>query len=349
MNIINKEFGSDFNFTKFKTNSNPITFHDKSIFFGCGRYAISHLIRFHLFRNEWKTIYIPEYYCYEVVKTISNTGINIKFYNDSPYQNDEYQIANLKFEIGDVLLRINYFGIRKFRNNSMITIPVIEDHTHSIFSEWAINSNADWCIASLRKCFPVPDGGVLWSPKLHNIELPILTPEHQILAKKRFNAMKLKTKYLTQTPQPTLKDKFLEIFRTTENLFCSNKNSAISTYSIDLLSKIPNEIEGTKTINYHYLYSLIKKKEKIAFSKDYILNPFSFVLLFDTKTKRDKARQFFIKKNVYPAILWHIENVYVNSDTNLFSNQMLSLHIDYRYSKTDLDELSIIINQALNI
>lgn len=98
---------------------------------------------------------MPEYFCYEIIDSIKKNDIEICFYNDNPLLDDDIEISKIKFEDGDVLFRMNFFGLREFRDNSELGISVIEDHSHDLIGDWPVNSNADWCIASLRKTLPI--------------------------------------------------------------------------------------------------------------------------------------------------------------------------------------------------
>lgn len=60
---------------------------------------------------------------------------------------------------------MNYFGLRTSRSNQSLPIPVIEDHSHDLLGRWPLYSDADWCIASIRKTLPTIEGGMVWSPK----------------------------------------------------------------------------------------------------------------------------------------------------------------------------------------
>jgi len=59
----------------------------------------------------WRRIWIPSYFCQDVVSSILSTGIKAKVYYDSP----ELAVPNInliRWQRGDVLLLINYFGLR---------------------------------------------------------------------------------------------------------------------------------------------------------------------------------------------------------------------------------------------
>ena len=76
-------------------------------------------------------------------------------------------------------------------------------------------------------------------------------------------------------------------------------------------------------------------------------NPFSLVLLFKSKENRDTIQEFLISNCIYPAILWVIENISANNEIIKFSERMLSLHIDFRYTAKDMIRMSEIINKGI--
>jgi len=338
------EYGSDFNHVEFDKSKLKISLPENATYFGCGRYAINHLIKQHLNLGLWESIYIPVYFCYDVINSIKKTGINVKYYNDYPLADDNYIISKLDLVEGDVLFRMNFFGIRSFRDNSEINVPVIEDHSHNLFSNWASKSNADWCVASLRKTLPVPDGGILWSPQDHqNLPFTLLTDEHKLLSQTRFDAMLLKYNYLERISDVD-KNKYLKYFKETEITFDRNEISSISNISKRIIQNIPKDIDFQKRLNYDYLKSLLKLTNIEVVKVDKVDNPFSLVLLFKSKTDRGIFREYLISANIYPAILWVIENVNGNKEIIKFSERMLSIHIDFRYLKKDMIKMSSIIN-----
>jgi hypothetical protein len=341
----NKECGSDFHQIEFDDMDLKIELPNDAKYFGCGRYAINYLISHYFDLGLWKNIYMPEYFCYDVIESIKKTGINIKFYNDSPLANDEKIISNLRFKNGDVLFRMNYFGTRSFRDNSEINIPVIEDHTHNLFSSWVIKTNADWCVGSLRKTLPIPDGGILWSPKgCQNLESKVLTNEHELLSKTRFEAMLLKKKYL-EIDFKGNKIEFLNKFKETEVSFANNEISGISDISRKLIKRIPKYINSCKKKNHTFIRRLLNLTNIEIL--DSIENPFSLVLLFKSKENRDAIRFFLINNSIYPALLWEIENLDAHNEVIKFSERMLSIHIDFRHTEKDLIRMSKVINYGI--
>tara|TARA_R110001583_G_scaffold56717_1_gene170932 strand:+ start:21423 stop:22481 length:1059 start_codon:yes stop_codon:yes gene_type:complete len=341
------EYGSDFNHIEFDKRDLKIELPKNAEYFGCGRYAINYLISHYFDLGLWKNIYMPEYFCYDVIESIKNTGINVKYYSDYPLADDNEVISNLLFEKGDVLFRMNYFGTRSFRDNSEINIPVIEDHSHNLFSNWALNSNADWCVGSLRKTLPIPDGGILWSPKdCPGFAPVVLTNEHKLLSKTRFEAMLLKKKYLENDFKGD-KIEFLRKFKETEISFGINQISGISDISRKIIQEIPKKIDYYKRKNYDYIISLLKLTNIEIVNINSNENPFSLVFLFKSKENRDNICNVLIRNDIYPAVLWVIENTNVNNEIINFSERMLSLHIDFRYTAKDMTRMSEIINKGI--
>ena len=342
-----KEFGSDFHYIDTYTSGRA---HLTDVFRGAtlladGRQCIVVLIR----QYGWKRIWMPDYFCYEVIETIKEqTGITVKFYEDTPLH--EGQVDNLPFREGDVLLRMNFFGMRGQRNNKKITCPVIEDHTHDMFAHWALYSDADWCSASIRKSLPGPEGGMMWSPKGHKLTVDLQpSEENEQIASTRWEGMEMKTAYLNG--EDVSKDEFRRHYTETEEWFDHAEPSLLDEQSKTVVSKQLdiNLWQGAKRKNWALLQSLVNSDVcKILKPEDETCTMFSLVLLFDTKGTRDNVRKHLIDACVYPAILWAVPES-ASENARCFSERMLSVHCDGRYTEDDIRQLASILNKAITI
>lgn len=342
-----KEFGSDFHFIDTYTSGRA---HLTDVYRGAtlladGRQCIVALIR----QYGWKRIWMPDYFCYEVIDTIKEqTGIKVKFYEDSPLH--EGQVENLPFKEGDVLLRMNFFGLREQRNNKRITCPVIEDHTHDPFSHWALYSDADWCISSIRKILPLPEGGMMWSPKGHNLDINLKSSEeNEKIAATRWEGMEMKAAYLKG--EAVSKEVFRKRYTETEDWFDHSEPTLIDDRSKEFVSKQLdfNLWQGAKCKNWVLLKSLVKSDAcKVLEPEDDSCTLFSLVVYFDTKEIRDSVRKRLIETCVYPAILWAVPDS-ASVTAKDFSERMLSVHCDGRYKEEDIKQLASILNKALEI
>ena len=341
------EFGSDFHYIDTYTSGRA---HLTDVYRGAtlladGRQCIVALIR----QYGWKGIWMPDYFCYEVIDTIKwQTGIKVKFYEDSPLHKG--QVDNLPFMEGDVLLRMNFFGLREQRDNKRITCPVIEDHTHDPFGYWALYSDADWCISSIRKILPLPEGGMMWSPKGHKLDINLIASgENEKIAATRWEGMEMKAAYLKG--EDINKDEFRKKYIETEEWFDHSEPMLIDERSKDFVSKQLdiNLWQGAKRKNWVLLKSLVKSDVcKVLEPEDDSCTLFSLVLYFDTKEIRDSVRKRLIESCVYPAILWAVPDS-ASEAARDFSERMLSVHCDGRYKEEDIKRLASILNKALEI
>lgn len=339
------EFGSDFHFID---SYNSGRAHLTDVFRGAilladGRQCIVVLIR----QYGWKRIWMPDYFCYEVIDTIKEqTGIEVIFYEDNPLH--EGQVEKLPFEEGDALLRMNFFGMRGLRNNKNIPCPVIEDHSHDPFGHWALYSNADWCISSIRKILPLPEGGMMWSPKGHQLSIELSTSEdNEKIAAFRWEGMEMKSAYLKG--KSVNKGEFRKHYTETEEWFDGAEPVLIDSRSKDVVTKQLdiNLWQGAKRMNWQILQSLVNKDVcHVLKPEEDTCTSFALILLFDSRERRDAVRKQLIEACVYPAILWAVPNI-VSAASKEFSERMLSIHCDGRYTEQDVRQLADIINDTL--
>ena len=340
-----KEFGSDFHYIDTYNSGRA---HLTDVFRGAalladGRQCIAALIRHY----GWSRLWMPDYFCYEVIETIKEqTGIEVKLYEDNPLK--EGKVDQLPFEKDDVLLRMNYFGIRELRSNKNIPIPVIEDHSHDPFGHWALYSDADWCISSIRKSLPLSEGGMMWSPKGHKLpEIPQSTDENEKIAAIRWEAMEMKSDYLAG--KDVSKEEFRKKYTETEEWFDAAEPTLIDERTKQFISKQfdLNLWLGSKRKNWALLSSLVNKEHcEVLTAEHESCTMFSLVLLLESKERRDALRKDLIDKCVYPAILWKVPES-ASEESKRFSERMLSIHCDGRYNVEDIKQLACILNKLL--
>ncbi len=339
------EFGSDFHFID-SYNSGRAHLTDvfrNATLLADGRQCIVVLIR----QYGWKRIWMPDYFCYEVIDTIiKQTGVEVLFYADSPL--DECKVESLPYEGGDVLLRMNFFGIRGQRNNKNVPCPVIEDHSHDPFGHWALYSDADWCISSIRKILPLPEGGMMWSPKGHSLTVDLQpSNENEQIAATRWEGMEMKAAYLKG--DTVSKEEFRKRYTETEEFFDKAEPAVIDNRSCDVVSKKLdiNLWQGAKRKNWLLLESLVNQDScKVMIPEDEFCTPFSLILQMESKEQRDALRKRLIEACVYPAILWMVPESASESSKD-FSKRMLSIHCDGRYTEEDVRQLAGLLNKAL--
>ncbi|RSM72269.1 hypothetical protein DMB66_06695 [Actinoplanes sp. ATCC 53533] len=159
---------------------------------GCG--ALCMLVRQ---LAPWGRLHVPSFFCMGVAEALS-ADAPITWYRHLP-DGQGPRLTNLHAVPGDVVLAQNLFGRDEqepwdawMRAHPGVT--VVEDHSHDPFGAWARASTAPYAVASLRKTLPLPDGGLLWSPR--GLDLPRPSGPESPGAHLKLAAMLLKDAWL---------------------------------------------------------------------------------------------------------------------------------------------------------
>lgn len=342
------EFGSDFHYLESqRCKKNTL----KDFFPSANYYADGRQTLIHLYKTQgWQRLWMPEYFCYDVITTLKEAGLNIVFYADYPgYDGDGQTLEAIQkngcFKPRDAILRVNYFGTRAYRSPEKLSVAaIVEDHTHDLVGVWAINSHADWCIASLRKTLPLPEGGILWSPMgLHLPEAPVEDEENERIASIRWEAMRMKSRYLAgaAVDKAIFRKGFVdtEAYFDTADVCALDRESKLFLKSFDIRSWY-----NRKRVNWELLRDIKGKGVRVLRPESIGCYPFSLILVFDSSDKRDRVRKALIEHQVYPAVLWNVPPT-GDAEVYIFSSCMLSVHCDARYTREDILELKNIIDQ----
>ena len=345
-----KEFGSDFHYigSYHEAGKRLSELYPSANYYADGRQALIHLYK----SQGWKRLWMPEYFCYDVIQSLKDAGLNLVFYIDLPDKRDNNETFNAiqkkgLFRSTDAVLTVNYFGLRSYKSSAELSVAaVIEDHTHDLIGDWTQKSTADWCVASLRKTLPLPEGGILWSPKgLSLPETPESFEQNNEIASIRWEAMELKSRYIAG--EEVEKCAFRPGYVDTEIFFDTCDVCALDKRSKEYLESFDIESWYQRKKENWILLSEIKHPDiRILKPDNTRCYPFSLVLVFSSRDKRDRVRKALIENSVYPAILWNIPSP-ADRDVFLMSSNMLSIHCDGRYSEDDIQQLKLIIQKVI--
>lgn len=340
------ELGSDFHFLDniFQDNAdNSIEkiYPESNIYFS-GRSALFYIIQLGIQLYGWRNLYLPEYYCHDVVHFIQKLPINLCYYDDGPYTNSILDVAIIDRK-ENVFLHVNYFGFGIASRLVLSNAFIIEDHTHDLTSTWALNSTAHYCFASLRKILPVPAGGIVWSPQ--KLQLPCKPLERELsntAAYMKLSAMLLKKNYLEGGNIE--KQEFRNLFLNSELLFEEEgTNGNLPAIILELIKKISiNALREHKSGNYQCLYQSVKTKQIIwGTNQEENQCPLGLVMYFEESNKRDSMKKFLVENKIYPAVLWPNQK---ERKAKEFSHKSLFIHCDIRYDLNDMLYLAENIN-----
>jgi hypothetical protein len=315
-------------------------------FFGSGRDALRAMLGHGVVELGWKRLWIPSYFCQEVAAALHVPGVALHAYSDAPGEEPSWPSDLGK---SDAVLVVNFFGLRECVDSSHLKdggAAIIEDHTHDPWSPWARSSWADFCVASLRKTLPVPEGGVVWSPRGKTLPAePPVTDERQRAADAKRSAMLLKSRYLSG--QPVEKDEFRALFIDGESHIASGPISGMTRATRALLGCFPvASWRKKRKENFGLLVACLAGVPwlRVLRPQDTSCVPLSTVIVTDTAERRENVRRALIANRIYPAVLWSLEEPVaggsIPSEHVDLSRRVLSLHCDARYGESDLSRVA---------
>lgn len=338
--------GSSFNAVEARTleNFNLENYIKKYQLFYTGRHAIRHLID-HL--QETKTIskiWLPNYYCQHVTAWLKQVYQNsIETYSINPFEIktsfNSYHFASSE----DIVILNNFWGIYNYHLPQEKNKPIfIEDHSHGWLSDSCLHSNADYCFASLRKTLPVPLGGIIWSNKNSLPEKSKNFKEQRdftIAWNEILKAMKLKTKKL-HGDESILNQEYLQLIAEYEQ-FLHEQHQVVTVqqeHGNVLKTFLNKDYRSYKSVNLSYLIPQIKTNnffQIISLKKDF---SFGLHLVFKDRAVLNMLKSDLIRNKIYPSELWP------DNAIEFELKFLLNIHLDFRYSKKDMDFIAITLN-----
>ncbi len=289
-------------------------------------------------------IHLPSFYCMEVPLNLQ-TAYQILWYRDLP------TVASPDFNSlnplpGDIVLAVNLFGIKKgdiWKNWAAQhqEIIFVEDHSHDPFSPWARHSQADYAIAALHKTLPIPDGGMIWSPK--KLPLPVAPKTDGVGAYKRLTAMLIKHFYLQGKSLP--KQAYRQLELESLDILWDEKHISASIFTTQILKYLDiGKFRQKRAANIrHFLKQNINNyaDKWIPLFQNWQEEavPFNNIILCENQELRNQLQQHLIQENIFAAVHWpHLKNMTSSDPLAIdISNRILTIPSDQRYSPLDME------------
>jgi len=284
------------------------------------------------------------------VAALVRPGLELRIYPDHPLR----RVPDMPdAHPGDAILVMNYYGLRQaLEAPRRDGVEIVEDHSHDPSSPWADSSTADFCIASLRKTIPLSDGGVLWSPLGHALPPePRLTMQPKRTAATKLTAMILRAMYLDG--HPVDKAAYRALAQRGERGLAVPEVSSMSEVARAILGSFPvDSWRRARAANYALLGSLLAQVgwARVLTPAGGGAVPFSCVLVADSAERRERVRGHVISANVFPAVLWPLEQtvIPVRREGRELSRRVLSIHCDGRYGEADMVRIGETLTGQLN-
>ena len=335
--MLRQEIGGDFSSYERRENKEKIRnvfqylngFSTK--YFDSGRSALKAFLA----NKQYRKVLLPGYIC-ESVRDCFSKECDIEYYRVDCNIKIDWQDLLKKCESGVDLVYLHFFNgyiDSEYDFDALLKLKqkfgfvILEDTTHSFFTSPCLVG--DYCVCSLRKWFPIADGGVLYSK--NDIIVSDL-PECEWADKKRA-AMLEKKNYLQGVSGD--KQSFLAVFSATERAL----DEQISIYQASQAS-----LETLKCIDCDTLMECRKRNfsflQKGINNKAVACNGINQVPLFFTMIQedRDELRRFFIEHDIYCPIHWPLYDELENlEDAVRIYKTELSIPIDQRYDEKDME------------
>jgi hypothetical protein len=299
---------------------------------GCG--AIGELLRR---LGPDGRLHVPSYFCTGVAEHLSRQ-VPLAWYRHLP--GDGVSWKTLRPRPGDVVLTQNLFGREDgtpwaawIAGHPGVT--VIEDHSHDPFGDWARDSVAHYAVASLRKTLPLPDGGLLWSPR--GLDLPRPISGGSAGADLKLAAMLLKAAWRDGRPVPKGHFRALQQQGEHQLLGSSGPAHAVTAAVLPLLDI--SAVREASARNATQLAAALVGRTKCEVLGS---GGFRLQLLCSSAASRDGLLAHLARHGIYAPVHWRQDRAgFWSGDAEAadLAGRMLTLPVDQRCSPGDLQRM----------
>jgi len=310
--------------------------------YSSGRAALYQILNYLKQEKGITRILLPDYLCSSVVVPVRALGLEFAFYQID--ENLELQQDNLSklYRDNTVILLINYFGLKNLENQikKIRSIDesaiIIEDDVQAYYEFLKPLGDVEFKFTSLRKTFAIPDGGLV-KTKHH---MPVVDKPNT------FGQYKAAAALLKSMREGNFNDKiYLEMFEKGESLIDEEIECGMSRIAEKLYFFINDEhVKVRRLNNAHYL---LKELEKIGLKPILPLNdghvPLFVPILLE---RRNEVRKAMFQKEIFCPVHWPIEGLELQRGI-VMAEKELSLIIDQRYGRKEMDEIIAILKDNL--
>lgn len=291
-------------------------------------------------------ILLPDYLCSSIVTTVEKSGLQYKFYSLNDNFLSDIDDIEKKLDKYSAVLIINYFGLQNL-SESITTIKnlpnspiVIEDDVQSFYDYLKPrNTKADYSFTSLRKWFPVPDGGLAKSN--NNLDL-IQSKETNGFWNRKLSGLVLKG---LKSKLGDIDNVYLNLLKEGESLIDNYLPNIGSKITTDVFARIElSEIAKKRLRNASIILNgLTELGIKPSFAVKNISVPFFIPIDLNN---RDKIRYELFNHNIFCPVHWPVESK-ISKRSTYMSEHELSIIIDNRYDEKDMMRILDILSNSI--
>lgn len=312
---------------------------------GCG--ALTTLLRA---LAPVRRLHLPSYFCMGVAEALS-AHARIAWYHHLPDGHGP-GLDTVHARPGDVVLAQNLFG-RDDRAPWDAWMPahpgvtVVEDHSHDPLSPWARTSTAPYAVASLRKTLPLPDGGLLWSPRGLPVPRPVGEPSPG--AQLKLAAMLLKGAWRDGRAVPREAFRSLQTEGERMLLGSAGPACALTTAVLPLLDA--TGLRAASTRNAGALVAALPAGmpawRVLGTGVPDGAAPFRVQLVCPSEPVRDALLRHLARHGVYAPVHWRQDPAGPHSgdaDAADLASRMLTVPVDHRCGPSDIRRIAALLH-----
>jgi hypothetical protein len=306
---------------------------------GCGALAV--LLRRLAPRGR---VHVPTFFCTGVAQALS-AGLSLAWYRHLPDGRGP-RLDTLRAVPGDVVLAQNLFG-RDDMEPWQAWMPahpgvtVVEDHSHDPFGAWARASIAPYAVASLRKTLPVPDGGLLWSPR--GLTLPRPEGPESPGAALKLAAMLLKSAWLHGRAVP--KDEFRALQQCGEQSLLGSTGPA-SAFTRAVLPLL--DLAGLRQLDARNAAELTALLPARTAHWRVLRGTFRVQLLCTSQAVRDALLGHLARQGIFAPVHWRQDRSgFWSGDAEAagLGERILTLPVDHRCEQADVRRMAAVVQE----
>lgn len=311
--------------------------------YSSGRAALFQILKYLKQEKGISHVLLPDYLCSSILVPIKDLGMEYSFYPiDERLEIIESEFI-IRYKKDTVVLLINYFGLKDLSNQIKSikridsNVIILEDDVQAYYEFKKPLDGVDFKFTSLRKTFAVPDGGLV-KTKHH---LPKVTTPNT------FGQYKAAAALLKSMREGNFNDQiYLELFEKGESLIDFEQECGMSQIAEKLYSFMNEDhVKVRRLNNACYLVDELKNigiEPLLPLKEDYI--PLFVPIILKN---RDIIRKTMFQKEIYCPVHWPLDGMEIKRGEQM-AREELSLIIDQRYGRKEMDEIISVLRNTIN-
>ena len=302
--------------------------------YASGRAALYQILKYLKEQKQITHVLLPDYLCSTILVPIHKLGLSYSFFPLNDKLELEIESFRQVYRNNVAVLLINYFGLQDLTPQIIYIRSVdkeaiiIEDDVQAYYEFCKPLGDVDFKYTSLRKTFAIPDGGLVKTKHVLPHDCQPCT----------FGQYKAAAGLMKSLRDGCFDDNvYLDISKIGGSKIDEELERGMSLISHKLYSK--TDIEDVKQRRISNARYLIKRLGEISFKPllpllDDKVPLFIPILL----SHRDDIRKKMFENNIFCPVHWPLYGMNVNKGKDMFEHE-LSLIIDQRYNKNDMDQM----------